>query len=185
MLKYKIALTGDYMDILAREDELASYLDRQPYVIEQDGIALNIDKNVFPSDFGITSSFFGHYILQQKATNSALDMGCGSGYFAFLLKKIGCTSVVGVDFNQDAINCAIANAALNPALQPITFIHSDLFKSVPLNRFGIIVFNFNYYPSNGVFGLNADGGREILERFFSQVIDYIDSNSRIYSNYSA
>jgi SAM-dependent methyltransferase len=184
MLCYKIEFTGVNMDILSREKELASYLERQPYLIEQDGINLNIHKNVFPSDFGITSSFFGHYILQQKATQSALDMACGSGYFAFLLKKIGCTSVVGVDFNKDSIKCAISNIELNPALKPITFIHSDLFKSVPSNQFGIIVFNFNYYPSNGVFGLNADGGREILERFFSEVIDYIDCNSRIYIPYS-
>lgn len=172
------------MDISTRETELAVYLERQPYTVEQDGIHLTIAKNVFPSDFGITSSFFGQFILQQQPAESGLDMGTGSGYFAFLLKKLGCKKVLGVDFNLDAVNCATANALLNPQLQPVPFIHSDLFKSVAKNQFGMIVFNFNYYPSNGVYGLNNDGGKEILERFFTEVVDYIDVDTRIYIPYS-
>ena len=85
------------MSISKREAELALYLDKQPYTTELDGITLEIAKNVFPSDFGITSSFFGEFMLRQKPANSALDMGCGSGYFAFLLKKMGCRTVLGVD----------------------------------------------------------------------------------------
>jgi hypothetical protein len=46
------------------------------------------------------------------------------------------------------------------------------------------MFNFNYYPSNGTFGLNEDGGREILERFFSQVGNYLTEETRIYVPYS-
>ena len=173
------------MDISSRESELALYLQRQPYQVVQDGIQLTIAKNVFPSDFGLTSSFFGHYILQQTPTSRALDMGCGSGYFAFLLKKIGCASVIGVDYNLDAVHCAQANSLLNPDYAPDAFIHSDLFQSVPPNNFGSIVFNFNYHPSNGVFGLYEDGGRVILQRFFTEVTAYIDSKTKIYIPYSA
>lgn len=172
------------MNISKRASELAVYLDKQPYLTELDGITLNIAKNVFPSDFGITSSFFGKFMLQQRPANHALDMGCGSGYFAFILKKMGCKTVLGVDFNRDAVDCATENNVLNPTLAPIEFMHSDLFANVPPRQFGIIVFNFNYYPSNGDFGLNQDGGREILSRFFSQVSRYIDSQTRIYIPYS-
>lgn len=172
------------MTIPLRENELAAYIEKQPYVISQDGITLTIAKNVFPSDFGLTSSFVGRFILQQAPAVNALDMGCGSGYFAFLLKKIGCRSVVGVDFNRDAVQCAMQNCSHNPELAPITFIHSDLFESVPSNQFGIIVFNFNYYPSHGLYGLNEDGGRQILERFFTQVVNYMNSDTRIYIPYS-
>lgn len=177
-------MTNSHMSIALRQTELAHYLERQPYVVEQDGITLTIAKNVFPSDFGLTSSFFGNYMLQQKPAVNALDVGCGSGYFAFVLKKIGCENVVGVDFNLDAVNCATENCLHNGDLEPITFIHSDLFASLPDNRFDLIVFNFNYYPSNGVFGLNEDGGREILQRFFQQVHDYIDYGTRIYIPFS-
>ena len=173
------------MDTVTRESELALYLQRQPYQVEQDGITLTIAKNVFPSDFGLTSSFFGRHILQQTPVNSALDMGCGSGYFAFLLKKIGCEAVIGADFNADAVQCALANRELNPDYQPDDILHSDLFKAVPANTFGLIVFNFNYHPSNGVFGLYEDGGRVILERFFTEVLDYIDHNTKIFIPYSA
>ena len=172
------------MSIAKREKELSCYLDRQPYSTRLDGIDLMIAKNVFPSDFGITSSFFGHFILQQAPGAMGLDMGCGSGYFACLLKKIGCETVIGVDFNRDAVECARKNIQLNPALAPINILHSDLFDDVPQTSFDMIVFNFNYYPSNGDFGLNEDGGREILERFFTQVSSYINDQTRIYIPYS-
>lgn len=172
------------MSISKRESELAVYLDKQPYMTELDGIKLEIAKNVFPSDFGLTSCFFGNFILQQDAVETALDMGCGSGYFAFLLKKIGCTEVIGVDFNIDAVKCASNNSLHNPLLHPVKFIHSDLFANVPASTFDLIIFNFNYYPSNGDFGLNADGGQEILKRFFSHVDRYIHDNTIIYIPYS-
>ena len=177
-------MNDQVMSIAKREQELSYYLDRQPYMTELDGITLIIAKNVFPSCFGITSSFFGNFILQQKPGVTGLDMGCGSGYFAFLLKKIGCETVLGVDFNIDAVKCATENSSLNPLLAPIDFIHSDLFNDVPLTKFDIIVFNFNYYPSNGDFGLNEDGGRQILQRFFTQVSAFCDTETRIYIPYS-
>lgn len=172
------------MSIDARKQELAHYLGKQPYITELDGITLNIAKNVFPSDFGLTSSFFGNFILQQQPATMALDMACGSGYFAFLLKKIGCETVVGVDFNKDAVHCALNNGQLNPDLTSIDFLHSDLFADVPPSLFDVIVFNFNYYPSDGTYGLNEDGGREILKRFFEQVSGYITEQTRIYIPYS-
>jgi SAM-dependent methyltransferase len=172
------------MTIARREDELAAYLDKQPYLTELDSIQLNIAKNVFPSDFGLTSSFVGNFMLQQAPAQRALDMACGSGYFAFVLRKIGCAHVVGVDFNVDAVQCARENANRNPKLQPVTFLHSDLFADVPPLPFDLIMFNFNYYPSDGTFGLNADGGREIVERFFRQVGNYSHAQTRIYMPYS-
>ena len=177
-------MNTEKMSIAQRESELAAYLDKQPYLTELDGISLEIAKNVFPSDFGITSSFFGNFMLQQKPAANALDMGCGSGYFAFVLKKLGCEQVLGVDYNLDAVNCAASNIPRNPDFAPDNIIHSDLFVNVPPQKFGLIVFNFNYYPSNGDFGLNADGGKEILKRFFTQVTDYIDDDTRIYIPYS-
>jgi hypothetical protein len=76
------------MSIAARKQELAVYLDKQPYIAELDGITLKIAKNVFSSDFGLTSSFFRPFHSATTASpHGALDMGCGSGYFAFLLKK--------------------------------------------------------------------------------------------------
>lgn len=177
-------MNNEPMTLSKRESELALYLNKQPYLTKLDGIDLEIGKNVFPSNFGITSSFFGCFMQQQKLVNHALDMGCGSGYFALLLKKIGCKHVLGVDLNEDAVNCAKENVLRNPTLAPIDIIHSDLFVSVPQRHFDLIVFNFNYYPSNGDLGLYHDGGQEILKRFFSQVTRYIDEKTRIYIPYS-
>src|SRR5665811_1073151 len=127
-IEARVIMNNQVMSIAKREQELSHYLQKQPYTTELDGIALTIAKNVFPSCFGITSSFFGDFILQQKPATTALDMGCGSGYFAFLLKKIGCETVLGVDFNNDAVKCSNENSRLNPSLAPIDFVYSDLFN---------------------------------------------------------
>lgn len=178
------SMTTAQITIDDRVAELTDYLERQPYSVKQDGIKLTIAKNVFPSDFGLTSSFFGDFMLQQKPAKTGLDMGCGSGYFAFILKKIGCDDVIGVDFNPDAVACARHNSGLNPEIAPSAFLHSDLFASVPAKRFGMIVFNFNYYPSNGTFGLNEDGGQQILRRFFREVPDYLEPDAQIFIPFS-
>ena len=172
------------ISIADREQDLVTYLKKQPYITQLDGITLAIAKNVFPSDFGLTSPFVGKFMLEQQPAESALDMGCGSGYFTFLLRKMGCDRVLGVDFNPGAVMCALENKDRNPELTNVDFLFSDLFSNVPIKTFDLIMFNFNYYPSNGTFGLNEDGGREILERFFSQVGNYITEETRIYVPYS-
>jgi predicted RNA methylase len=172
------------MTILKRESELADYLIKQPYLTELNGVQLEIGKNVFPSDFGLTSSFVGRFILQQKPGARALDMACGSGYFAFLLKKMGCDYVLGADLNLVAIQCAQGNCRRNPDISDIEFVHSDLFSNIPPMKFDLIMFNFNYYPGNGNFGLNQEGGRQILRRFFSQASAYCHEQTRIYMPYS-
>jgi methylase of polypeptide subunit release factors len=87
-----------------------------------------------------------------------------------------------VDFNKDAMHCTLENEQMNPDLTPIDLLHSDLFAEVTPAVFDLIVFNFNYYPSDGTFGLNEDGGRDILKRFFDLVSDYITEQTRIYIN---
>lgn len=44
---------------------------------------------------------------------SVLDYGCGSGILAMVAKKLGATSVVGVDIDPQAIESAHANSARN------------------------------------------------------------------------
>jgi ribosomal protein L11 methyltransferase len=48
-----------------------------------------------------------------NAGMSVLDYGCGSGILAMVAKKMGATTVLGVDIDPQALESAVANAARN------------------------------------------------------------------------
>lgn len=154
---------------------------KQPYTIRLFDIELFIAEDVFPPDMSATTRYLVNVIQQQKHIQTALDMGCGSGILALFMRKYGIPTVWASDIHKPAIHCAQKNLQLNPNLAPIHFFESDLFRSIPLIKFDLIVFNHPYYPTIGkpVFGDNPDGGKEILTRFFMTVEKFCHPSTKI------
>ncbi|MGA7937086.1 MAG: methyltransferase [Kovacikia sp.] len=105
-------------------------------------------------------------LLARSEGGTALDIGCGCGVLSIVMSDY-CSSVVGVDINPRAIQMSKFNALLNGA-ENVTFLISDLFKSVSDQSFDRIVFNsptgFELKPRNL---LEAD--EQILKRFYREL----------------
>ncbi len=102
-----------------------------------------------------------------------LEIGCGSGIASLAAAHADtANSVIGVDINPAAVECAKKNAEQN-GLTNCKFLQSDLFASIPLaSKFDCILFNPPYLPTTRGEKLALedenfayDGGESGLETF--------------------
>lgn len=107
-----------------------------------------------------------------------LDIGTGSGNIAIALAKhVKECRVTAVDFSQDCLDLALANARMNSVQERIRFVQSDSFSSLEPKDFGevfdIIVSNPPYISTSELESLPPeicyepraalDGGKDGLE----------------------
>ncbi|ALM76302.1 HemK2/MTQ2 family protein methyltransferase [Thermococcus barophilus] len=119
--------------------------------------------------------------LKIREGDIALDMGTGTGIIALLMAKKA-KFVLGVDINPIAVELAKENARINE-IKNVEFRVSDLFENVE-GKFDIITFNSPYLPGEAgelkepidLALIGGKRGREVLDRFISQVKDYLKPN---------
>ncbi|AHF81343.1 HemK2/MTQ2 family protein methyltransferase [Thermococcus paralvinellae] len=122
--------------------------------------------------------------LKVKEGDIALDIGTGTGIIALLMAKKA-EYVLGVDVNPIAIELAKENAKINE-IKNVEFRVSDLFENVE-GKFDVITFNPPYLPGRpeelkepiDLALIGGKRGREVLDKFIDQVIDYLKPNGRI------
>jgi glycosyltransferase involved in cell wall biosynthesis/SAM-dependent methyltransferase len=158
--------------------EFTAYIARQPYDVELDGLRLTIDRDVFPPDMGRCARNLARFATQY-APATALDMGCGSGYLALMMKQGGAREVWAADIHLPAVECARKNANQNPRATPINIVQSDLFENIPPSiKFDLIVFNQPFGPGDRqrVCGCGPDGGSAITRRFLLEAPAHLSNN---------
>jgi release factor glutamine methyltransferase len=116
-----------------------------------------------------------------------LDVGTGCGILAVLAAEKA-KSVVAVDINPHAIECASRNAETNGAREKIDFRHGDLFQPIKKNeRFSLILFNSPYLPSEpdeesswiGKAWAGGPNGRKVIDRFMADAPCWLADGGRI------
>jgi len=132
-----------------------------------------VGHDVFPPNESPSAAVLAKAIRLYKP-RVALDLGCGSGYLALLLKKYGAEIVYASDHHSAAIACTRKNVRLNHGLKPVRVIKSDLLTRIPTSaRIDLIVFNHPLYPlKKTMFGMGQDGGKNLIHRFLSQLRDH-------------
>ena len=131
------------------------------------------------------------FLLAEKMTvtedEAVLDMGTGCGIIAVLAAEKA-KSVVAVDINPYAIECAIKNAEMNGAREKIEFRHGDLVKPIkPNEHFNLILFNAPYLPSEpdeekswvGKAWAGGSNGRKVIDRFVMDAPNFLAVGGRI------
>jgi release factor glutamine methyltransferase len=118
-----------------------------------------------------------------------LEIGCGSGIVSLAAAHAdAANSVLGVDLNPAAVECASKNAKEN-GIKNAKFIRSDIFAAVPFGaNFDFILFNPPYLPTTREEklaledeNLAYDGGESGLETFYkfaSQVGSHLTPNGK-------
>jgi release factor glutamine methyltransferase len=154
---------------------------RQPYVVELEGLSLVVSKDVFPPDVGTVSMHMSR-ILSRYQPQSALDMGCGTGFLALAMRRQGFKDVWALDIHPLAVACCRLNLERNPRCKPVEVRQSDLFASVPPGKmFDLITFHQPYFPSteDQWIAATADGGRAVIFRFLGEVRAHLSANGVI------
>jgi len=131
------------------------------------------------------------FLLAEKMTvtedDAVLDMGTGCGILAVLAAEKA-KSVVAVDINPYAIECAIKNAEMNGAREKIEFRHGDLFQPIkPNEHFNLILFNAPYLPSEpdeekswvGKAWAGGSNGRKVIDRFVMDAPSFLAAGGKI------
>jgi len=125
--------------------------------------------------------------LDVSKSDTVLDLGTGCGLLAIVAAKKART-VVAVDVNPHAIECAAKNAEGNNVTN-IDFRRGDLFSSIkPNEKFSLIIFNSPYLPSEpdeektwiGKAWAGGENGRVVIDRFIMQAADFLGENGRIW-----
>jgi hypothetical protein len=118
-------------------------------------------KDVFPPEMGKCSQNLAR-VAEDYHAQTALDMGCGSGYLVLALKHGGVPVVWAADVHSPAVKCVRRYAAMNAEFEPVHVVKSDLLENIPVGlKFDLIVFNqpFGHGQGDTVCGCGPSGWR--------------------------
>ena len=119
--------------------------------------------------------------------DTVLEIGTGCGILAVLAAQKAIT-VVAVDINPHALECAGRNAETYSIKEKIEFRHGDLFQSIKKNEcFSLILFNSPYLPSEpdeekswiGKAWAGGPSGRQVIDRFIADAPKRLADGGRI------
>ena len=147
------------------------------------GICYEINPQVYePSE----DTFLFADNIKVERMSRVLEIGTGVGIIAIMAAKRA-RMVIATDINPYALECAVKNIISNKSFN-IELREGDLFEPVINEKFDLILFNTPYLPSSSEEKvddeLNAawDGGvdgREVIDRFISDVKDYLNPGGRV------
>lgn len=112
-------------------------------VVNQAGFQVFCAHGLLPPTNRVTRSF--SEAIRDERANRVLDLGCGTGILALVASRYA-RSIVGIDNDMRAVECARLNAALNN-VNSIEFRQGNGFEPVEKCQFDLIVSNPPFYPA--------------------------------------
>lgn len=106
-----------------------------------------------------TTRFLLYFLNKYAKGKSVIDAGCGTGILSIFAAKCGAESVTAIDIDDDAIECARANAEANNV--SINIIKADI-NVADLPNADVVVANFARWEALGNFPNIAKLTRRLL-----------------------
>ncbi len=163
---------------------LKHYLKKERWFI-YDNIKLKIYPGVFHPAYFFSTTFFSEFIQGLELKNKKVcEVGAGSGLLSFIALKKGAT-VCSFDISATAVNGIKENLKNNfPEAKNFNVYLSDLFDSVPENKFDLLFINPPYFfndPQNeGAFAWYCGKNGEYFEKLLKQIDNYSLPTSQIF-----
>jgi release factor glutamine methyltransferase len=123
--------------------------------------------------------------IMVKDSDNVLEIGTGTGIIAIIVSK-RVKSIVAVDINRFAVECAQKNAEINHVYVNIKL--GDLFDPVENEKFDLIIFNTPYLPTDvdeiveDELDAAWDGGKDgryVINRFIEDLPKHLNPNGRV------
>jgi release factor glutamine methyltransferase len=154
---------------------------RKPRIYKYKNYSVTIEPGVFHPGFFFSTklliSFLEKINLKEK---KFLEVGSGSGLISIVAAEKG-ASVIATDISLIAVNCTRENFEKNKI--KAESIQSDLFNSIPIQKFDFIAVNPPYYKKNPISpeekAWYCGENLEYFEKFFQQAIPFVHSDSVI------
>lgn len=149
--------------------------------VEYLGYKFNILPGVFkprPDSIAVVEN------MKINLSDRVLDVCCGSGVIGIMAIKKGAASVLGLDLNPVAVECAKRNAEKHGCADRYEARVSDVLSALqPEEKFNVITINppfRNIKVAALVERTTWDEGMEVHRKFFSEIGRYLAPGGRIY-----
>lgn len=180
MLNY---LHKKYYDVLV-QPVLKQYL-KKVRIYTYEGLKIKIYPGVFHPKYFFSTRVFAKFIQELDLKNKMVcEVGAGSALLSFIAFTKG-AQVYSFDINPTAVKAIKENLQSNFKKQSDFNVSlSDLFDSVPENKFDVFFINPPYFfndPSDeGSYAWYCGKNGEYFEKLFKQLKEYSVSSSQIF-----
>ncbi|MEO5977899.1 MAG: methyltransferase [Chryseolinea sp.] len=145
------------------------------------GTSVTVTPGVFHPGIFYSTKFLLELLDEQDLRGKRLlELGCGSGLISIVSAKHG-ANVMATDISTAAIENTTRNAAANKV--SISILHSDLFESIPFQKFDIVVINPPYYAGDPVndaqYAWYCGMNFEYFKKLFATITPYVHQNSLV------
>lgn len=164
-----MGLSQIYPRLVAWTLDLLHRRTKRAFIVELNGLKVQICPNVFNPLTGRTTKFFIQH-MQIHPSSRVLEIGTGTGAIAATVAQAG-SHVTATDINPYAVQCARKTMRLNNVQNRVSVLSGDLFEPVQNRTFDVILFNPPYFASKASSWVaqawSAGPECELIARFLS------------------
>ena len=158
------------------------YYLTKPRNYKHAGIKLTVPPGVFHPKFFFSTQFLIEFITKKDLIGrKVLELGAGSGIISFYLSK-NKNHVTASDISNVAVNALHINQQVNNI--KLEIVHSDLFDSMPENKFEVVIINPPYYKQtpklDAEYAWYCGENLEYFQKLFSQIPNFLTEDATIW-----